>query len=118
MEATRNSKRYIFDNSYELRRMVELDEEISNTSVDTDVEDLNREWSELCDSLTTYDFFYEAVCDMYNNVYRGQDGNGYYFSGSTEYQDFLYGEDEDGNDVTINYVTDGKNGMFLRAWID
>ena len=114
----RNSGEYLFNNTDKIERMKKIDEEISLTSDETDIANLNNEWSKLDDSLITYDFFFESVCDMYNNIYRGQDGNGYYFTNSTEYQDFIYGEDEEGNDVVINYVTDGKNGDFLRAWID
>jgi hypothetical protein len=108
---------YLVNNEQKMDRMAEIDELINNEQNELKIEKLNEEWTSLNDSLITTEELFCMVCDMYNNVYYGQDGNGYYMTGSEMYIDYIYGEDEEtGEDVVIKYMCEEKDGQLIKAW--
>ncbi len=114
--------KYFVNNTEELDKLIELEKLILEPN-DNElvIEDLSEKFNKIVDALITVEQLFEMMEDIYNNVGYGQKGNGYYITGSnTRYKDYIYGDDEKGEQVTLSYITGEILGSkyLIYAWDD
>jgi len=110
---------YLVNNCKALDRMKEIDIEIDTASEVEQIK-LGEEYSLLEDNLHTVESVFESAQNNYANVYYGQQGNGHYYTGRDEYEDYIYATDDDGKDIVIAYITTGPltpHALLHKAWI-
>ena len=106
---------YIFDNTGIIQELQALDKEIETEKDEFKIEELSEKYDKLENKLVDFEYFQKMINDTFDNVYQGQQGNGYYYTGSNIYADFFYGTDNNGNDVVIEYST--EDGTLLKGFV-
>lgn len=102
---------YIVNNEETRERMKEIDSIIEDSIDERKNEELTEEYEKLNDSIIRVSDLYEMICDRYDNVYYGQQGNGHYYTGSNTYEDYIYADG-----VVVFYTTINNN--LQKAWIE